>query len=470
MNFLLALGVLLQLVQIYRTPVATNIATTTTTFQNVNDGLRSRAQVPPPMKSPRDLRASFSTSQQAKSEGSGDYENQLLEQQHSVVRQRYDLNEWILDQEQAEKSNGLEGTDDMEDSRSPEPPGEPEPELPFQASEFNYSLPVKSTAFTLSIQPSPTNDSKLAVIVLSSRSNFDRRQAIRESWAKEHRNVYFVIGGPDPENSEDVDINNPNSTSSRLYQEQLQFRDILDTVHPESYRGLPFKLHYAIQWIGQHPGMKHITWVLKVDDDVVARLHTLQHYVLNKLNPLTPMVIGRMEPNSTPHRTGKWAEDPAMKYGTYPPWAYGSTGYVMSRVVIDYISSKPSLYYYQGEDVSLGLWLYESPLDMTWMDAPYFAMERKPIHEEDVLDHTYSVVIGHNLSPEALKTIFTRWQDPKPQRNTNHVNEKGFIFAVRPLSEEESGEEENMMGDDTWYIQANNRRNRERKWVGLPKR
>ena len=495
MNLLLAVGVLLQLVQIYRTPVAIgNIpATTTTTIttgQIAEDNIKSSSQQVPVLP-PRDLRVSSlgttpplvaqSVQQQENNIAPGwrkdDYYNDesLMSREeepttypvvHAAAKRRYDLNGWILDHEQQQQE--FQGSDNfMQDSRHPEEHTPEPPEPPFQASKYNYSLPAKSTVYTLLTQPRPTNDSNLVVIVLSSRSNFDRRQAIRESWAHGHQNVYFVIGGPDPDKDEENSrsITSPNSTSSfsRLLQEQNQYRDLLDTIHPESYRGLPYKLHYAIRWIGQHPGMKHVDWILKVDDDIVARLHALQYYVLRKLNPMIPMVIGRVDPHLTaPHRTGKWAEDPVMTLTTYPPWAYGSTGYVMSRPVTDYIASQPSLYYYQGEDVSLGLWLYESPLDMTWMNVPYFALDRNTTHEESIVDHTHSVIIGHNLSVVALKATFELWPDPKPQLNTKHVNEKGLIFSVKLSSEEEAAvEDENLMGDDTWYVQPNSR------WKGM---
>ena len=479
MNVLLFIGILLQLVQIYRTPVAI-ITSTRTTTQVVDSSEMQLPATTPSIKSPRGLRASFglqqensASLQQELARAVGGYQTPQIGQQQSQdaeqgqhLATRYDLNAWILNQEKADQQSfspfDSEYTDDMADSRSPEQL--PEPELPFQASKYNYSLPAIRTAYALPTVPRPTNDSNVAVIVLSSRYNFGRRRAIRESWAKGHRNVYFVIGGPEPDNEEDMDMTDPNSTSSRLLQEQHQFRDMLDTIHPESYRGLPYKLHYAIRWIGQNPEMKHIQWVLKVDDDVVVRLRTLQHYVLRQFNPLIPMVIGRMEPHSTPHRTGKWAEDPNMLHETYPPWAYGSTGYVMSRSVIDYVAAEESLYYYQGEDVSLGLWLYASPLDVTWMDAPYFSLQRNPKNQE-YIDHTDSVVIGHDLTVEALKGVSETWSDVDIPLNVSHANEKGVIFSVKRFSEEdETSEEENFMGDDTWYNQENSRQYLDRAW------
>ena len=450
MNILLSIGILLQIVAIYRTPHTAHV---------VDSGANKS---PASMELPRGLRASFGMSQEpSTSVNALFYENLraklALQEQRQEMQQQIQLEEEYLAADER-YVHVFPGDDMVANNRTEEAP-----QLPFQYPKYNYSLPAKRTNYTLSTTPKPTNESNLAVIVMTGRSNFDRRQVIRETWAKAHNNVYFIIGGPEPDNHVDKDMSDPNSTSSRLFQEQKQHGDMLDTVHPDTYKGLPYKLHYAIQWIGRHPGTRHIQWVLKVDDDVVARLNTLQYYVLRKFNPSTPMVIGRMEPNSTPHRKGKWAEDPQMLLETYPPWAYGSTGYVMSRAVIDYVTSERSLYYYQGEDVSLGLWLYESPMDVTFIDSPDFNIEKSQWY-----NHKYSVVIGHNLSVETIREVFETWKDSKTLmdiRRSNHTNEKGLIFVDHLTLTDEDAHlhehlSENLMGDDTWY----NRQYREGAW------
>jgi hypothetical protein len=302
-----------------------------------------------------------------------------------------------------------------------------ETEPPFQYAKYNYSLPAIRTNYTLPTEPKPTNET-IAVIILSERSNFERRQAIRESWAQNHSNVYFIIGGPEPDNLEDKDSSNPNSTSTRLFEEQSTFGDILDTIHPDTYKSLPYKVHFAIQWISKHPNMKQVQWIVKADDDAVVRINTLRQGVLRKFNPSLPIVVGRMEANSRPHRAGKWAEDPKFAEFEYPPWSYGSTGYVMSRPVADYVASEKSLYYYQGEDTSLGIWLYESPLDVTWIDSPQFTLE-----DWRWGTHTYSAIIGHDLTPEAIRECFEKYQDPLPladYHHVNHIQQKGRIFST----------------------------------------
>lgn len=60
---------------------------------------------------------------------------------------------------------------------------------------------------------------------------------------------------------------------------------------------------------------------------------------------------------------GKWAEHEYDSV-TYPPFACGS-GYVLGRSLMDFVvKNKETLHAFQGEDVSLGIWLSSIHPDM----------------------------------------------------------------------------------------------------------
>lgn len=457
MNILLTIGIFLQLYQIYRTPTHTVAVHPNVKSSNRDaflvDSPTSRRRtnkvyLPPPIvkedshdptnaveeyEYPNNIRPLIRSVTQKQDDGGWEEpddssKEQRRRERNIVLFGNPDGNPLLQPKEEMAPWD-----DDEENSGNPD-------EAPFQASKYNYSLQAVPTEWNLKTEPKPSNESNVAVIILSARSNFERRQTIRETWAQEHNNAYFVIGGPEPDNLDDKNWQNVNSTSSRLLREQEKYGDLLDTIHPDTYRGLPYKNWFAINWISRHPGMKHIQWVLKADDDVVVRLHALQHNVLRQFNPSTPLVIGRIEPSSKPHRTGKWAEDPKWTgidgIDEYPPWAYGSTGYVMSRPVLDYVASEQSsLYYYQGEDVSLGIWLYESPLDVTWIDSPEFNLDNQVWNS-----HQYSAVIGHDLKTEEMRSIYEKWKDPKTldePLHANHTKVKGGIYYSEQRNKED---------------------------------
>ena len=82
----------------------------------------------------------------------------------------------------------------------------------------------------------------------------------------------------------------------------------------------------------------------------------------------------------------------------------------MSRAVADYIASKEDLYYYQGEDAGLGIWLHESPLQITWIDTP-------ELNKERACEPKY-YIIGHDWPIDGLKACFNSLGDQVPERKS----------------------------------------------------
>ena len=141
-----------------------------------------------------------------------------------------------------------------------------------------------------------------------------------------------------------------------LEQEFQAHGDLLDTIHPESYFSLPYKLQFAYHWI--YTNYRHDArweWILKVDDDILVHTITkLQNDVLRPLNGYTqPIVVGNIVHNSKVSKIGKWAEhvypgrahfspnvNQVVRLPYYPYWPKGSCGHVVSRVVAEYVAQK----------------------------------------------------------------------------------------------------------------------------------
>jgi hypothetical protein len=236
------------------------------------------------------------------------------------------------------------------------------PLLPKPDGTFDYHEPPIRTKYSL---PDPIlhETETMIVLVPSARENAERRAAIRETWAHGHA-VYFILGGP-------FTANDPNQRA--LENEQSSFHDLLDTLHPDTYAALPYKLKYAYTWVTSM--LPRVEWIVKVDDDTVVRVDSLRNF-LAKFNPNVPTVIGRIIEASGVAKTGKWAE---YKYphAQYPYWPQGSCGHVVSRAVASYVATLQEYTFYQGEDTSLGIWLDESDLQVTWINSGYFSNERQ---------------------------------------------------------------------------------------------
>lgn len=78
----------------------------------------------------------------------------------------------------------------------------------------------------------------------------------------------------------------------------------------------------------------------------------------------------------------------------YPPWPRGSAGYVVSRSIVKYVGTARNLYYYQGEDAGLGIWLEDAheyfDNDLTLVASPHFQAFAGCSNELIVIGHDYS--------------------------------------------------------------------------------
>ena len=108
-----------------------------------------------------------------------------------------------------------------------------------------------------------------------------------------------------------------------------------------------------------------------------------------------------------------------------PLWPKGSHGHIVSRPVAEYVAGMSNVTYYQGEDTSLGIWLSESYLRVSWISSPYFQNHGRC--EEDEW-----IVIGHQISPDHMRECYDKldeWQED--QLNNKQRN----LWFVETLSQ-----------------------------------
>lgn len=342
-------------------------------------------------------------------------------------------------------------------------------EIPSQQSSMSWKLAAtpenQHVEFLNPILPPPRiqneTDSQIAILVLSDQANFQRRQAIRATWANNSNHlVYFVIGHSNcniseqygtemnerirnvfkqitpPENG---NLSTPANASSHgnatkgntiqvkpcvqrehefLWQEQNKFHDLLEIPMIESYRQLPEKVIQAYNWaLQQLPNS--VQWLVKADDDTYVRIDSLQQYI-RKYNPSIPMWIGKIVPHSKVSRQGKWAETDHYAADYYPYWAQGSAGHVLSRVAAVYIvDNSPSLHRYQGEDVSLGIWLDEGHQSGQLAGGMTYIHAKQMITNDgiDSCGKSNVIMVGHDLSVDDMYDCFLKFGNQTLQEN-----------------------------------------------------
>ncbi|KAM5234925.1 UDP-GalNAc:beta-1,3-N-acetylgalactosaminyltransferase 2 isoform 2-T2 [Ctenodactylus gundi] len=128
----------------------------------------------------------------------------------------------------------------------------------------------------------------------------------------------------------------------------IVFVDVVDT-----YRNVPAKLLHFYRWTVE---ATRFDLLLKTDDDCYVDVEAAVRRVARKGLGGPGLWWGNFRLNWAVDRTGKWQE---LEYPSpaYPAFACGS-GYVISRDIVDWLASNAGrLKTYQGEDVSMGIWM-----------------------------------------------------------------------------------------------------------------
>ncbi|CAK6442253.1 unnamed protein product [Pipistrellus nathusii] len=128
----------------------------------------------------------------------------------------------------------------------------------------------------------------------------------------------------------------------------IVFVDVVDT-----YRNVPAKLLRFYQWTVRATSFDLL---LKTDDDCYIDLQAVLRRLARGSLRGPSLWWGNFRLNWAVDRTGKWQE---LEYPSpaYPAFACGS-GYVVSRDIVHWLAGNADrLKTYQGEDVSMGIWM-----------------------------------------------------------------------------------------------------------------
>ncbi|XP_064863849.1 UDP-GalNAc:beta-1,3-N-acetylgalactosaminyltransferase 2 [Oncorhynchus nerka] len=178
-----------------------------------------------------------------------------------------------------------------------------------------------------------------------------------------------------------------------LEQEGLRYGDIVFVDVVDTYRNVPSKLLQFYKW---SVGNAAFDLLLKTDDDcyidVDKVLMKIDHKGLKRHN----FWWGNFRQSWAVDRIGKWQE---LEYASpaYPAFACGS-GYVASRDLVQWLASNAEqLKAYQGEDVSMGIWM-AAVGPQKYQDAGWLC-------EKDCYQDMLS---SPQHSPEELRSLWAR--------------------------------------------------------------
>ncbi|KAM8952575.1 UDP-GalNAc:beta-1,3-N-acetylgalactosaminyltransferase 2 [Pelodytes ibericus] len=138
-----------------------------------------------------------------------------------------------------------------------------------------------------------------------------------------------------------------------LQGESTTFQDIIFVPVVDTYRNVPSKLLHFYSWTVK---FTRFEFLLKTDDDCYIDMENVFNMIDQKNLQASNTWWGNFRLNWAVDRTGKWQE---LEYlsPAYPAFACGS-GYVISQDIVQWLASNSNrLKTYQGEDVSMGIWM-----------------------------------------------------------------------------------------------------------------
>ncbi|XP_026079198.1 UDP-GalNAc:beta-1,3-N-acetylgalactosaminyltransferase 2 isoform X1 [Carassius auratus] len=138
-----------------------------------------------------------------------------------------------------------------------------------------------------------------------------------------------------------------------LREESLRHGDMVFVDVVDTYRNVPLKLLQFYKW---SVGNADFKLLLKTDDDCYIDVDAVLLKTELKRLSQSSLWWGNFRQNWAVDRVGKWQE---LEYSSpvYPAFACGS-GYVVSRDLVEWLASNAQhLKAYQGEDVSMGIWM-----------------------------------------------------------------------------------------------------------------
>ncbi|KAM9702473.1 UDP-GalNAc:beta-1,3-N-acetylgalactosaminyltransferase 2 isoform 1-T1 [Dama dama] len=148
-------------------------------------------------------------------------------------------------------------------------------------------------------------------------------------------------------------IHNLHEEDALLKEESSLYDDIVFVDVVDTYRNVPAKLLNFYRWTVETTSFDLL---LKTDDDCYIDLEAVFNRIALKNLDGPNFWWGNFRLNWAVDRTGKWQE---LEYPSpaYPAFACGS-GYVISRDIVHWLAGNSGrLKTYQGEDVSMGIWM-----------------------------------------------------------------------------------------------------------------
>nr|XP_046247681.1 N-acetyllactosaminide beta-1,3-N-acetylglucosaminyltransferase 3-like isoform X3 [Scatophagus argus]XP_046247683.1 N-acetyllactosaminide beta-1,3-N-acetylglucosaminyltransferase 3-like isoform X3 [Scatophagus argus] len=256
----------------------------------------------------------------------------------------------------------------------------------------------------------------LLLVIKSSPVNYDRREVLRRTWAKErlHRGVWIrriFISGTNDSGFEKQRLN------KLLELEQRDYNDILQWDFSDTLFNLTLKQILFLEWMERN--CPNARFLLNGDDDVFANTDNMVEYLqsLKDNDGSKHLFSGHLIRNAGPMR---WS---ASKYfipvevykpNSYPPYC-GGGGFLLSGYTASVIyNMSQSITILPIDDVYMGMCLAKaglSPVSHMGVKTLGFHIPSKQLDIQDPCFYR-DVLVVHRFLPAHMFLMWRRIQDP----------------------------------------------------------
>ncbi|KAG8239191.1 hypothetical protein J437_LFUL018850 [Ladona fulva] len=286
----------------------------------------------------------------------------------------------------------------------------------------------------------------LLVIVCSSVTNFEARQAIRETWASEavapKVRVAFLLGNPAPsveEEAEDGEIPSSTALQIKVFEESRLHGDIIQEGFVDTYNNLTLKSVMLLKWTSQH--CSSARYIMKTDDDMFVNVGAIVAHLRERVRqrkkwqqrrrtvatdagqPRGPrvrvmpfetedtllegsLICGARPISST---RSKWYAPRYMFSGRVYPDYLSGTGYIMSRAVAKrlFIAALSTPLFHLEDVFVTGMCARAAGLHPR--DHPSFSYQRRRIDDPCGYRNSFT---GHRIDAAELRLVWSRMRSP----------------------------------------------------------
>lgn len=216
-------------------------------------------------------------------------------------------------------------------------------------TDYGTLLNLQEFKFLINSQSCANQDVFILIFVHSAPDHFDRRATIRRTWAGKNKisgkiiKCVFLIGSV-----------NDMQLQKELFQEQQQFKDMVQGNFIDSYRNLTYKFVMGLKWISHY--CRQAKYILKTDDDMFVDMFQMVDYLTASFGYPTPsdLIMCFVIPYANPKRSqrSKWRVSfKEYKNQKYPTYCSGWAIIMSPDVVFNLYQESFNVPYFWVDDV-----------------------------------------------------------------------------------------------------------------------